>query len=45
MRDLDYVKIHGVNPLYLATLGESDGNKYLIFVTTDKNKEVLAKYT
>ena len=43
----DYVTIHSVNPLYL-TIGEVDGfieekngNKYLIFSSTDKNKEVL----
>ena len=45
MKDLDYVNILGANPLYMGTLGESNGNKYLIFVNTDKNKEVLTKYT
>ena len=51
MKDSDYLKIHSVNPLYL-TIGElnksfeeKNGNKYLVFASTDKNKEVLAKYT
>ena len=50
MKDFDYVKINIVNPLYLI-IGEVDGyfeeingNKYLILVSTDKNKEVLIKY-
>ena len=49
--DSAYVKIHGANRLYL-TIGEVDGsfeekngNKYLTFSSTDKNKEVVAKYT
>ena len=51
MKDLDYVKINSVNPLYLiidkvdVKIEESNGNKYLALVSTDKNKEVLAKYT
>ena len=51
MKDLDYVKINSVNPLYLiidkvdVNIEESNGNKYLTLVSTDKNKEVLAKYT
>ena len=47
----DYEDIYSVNPLYLI-IGEADGyieenngNKYLTFVFTDKNKEVLTKYT
>ena len=51
MKVLDYVNIHSVNPLYFI-IGEVDGfieekneNKYLIFASTDKNKEVLTKYT
>ena len=56
MKDSKYVNIHGVNPLYLI-IGEADGsiecssykekngNKYLTFADTDKNKEVLEKYT
>ena len=50
-KDSEYVKIHSVNTLYFIT-GEVDGsivekneNKYLTFVSTDKNKEVLGKYT
>ena len=49
MRDFDYVKINSVNPLYLI-IGEADGyneerngNMYLRFASTDKNKEVLKK--
>ena len=46
-----YENIHSVSPLYLI-LGKPDGNveeinrdKYLIFGSTDKSKEVLTKYT
>ena len=48
---IDYNKINSVNQLYVI-IGEADGyieekdeNKYLIFASTDKNKEVLEKYT
>ena len=47
----DHEKINSINPLYLITgevdgyTEESDGNKYLIFASTDKNKKVLEKYT
>ena len=51
MKDCHYVKIKTVNPLYLIS-SEVDGhcedkneNKYLIFDSTNKNKEVLKKYT
>ena len=47
----DYENIYSVNPLYLI-IGEADGyidekngNKYLIFASIDKNKEVLTKCT
>ena len=47
----DYESIYIVNPLYFI-VGEADGyieekngNKYLIFASTYKNKEVLEKYT
>ena len=51
MKDSDYVKINSVNPLYLIIdkvdgyIEEKNGNKYLTLVSTDKNKEVLIKYT
>ena len=51
MKDSDYVKINSVNPLYLIIdevdghLEEKNENKYLILDSTDKNKEVLIKYT
>ena len=51
MKDSDYVKINSVNPLYLIIdkvdgyIKEKNGNKYLTLVFTDKNKEVLIKYT
>ena len=51
MKDSDYVKINNVNFLYLIIdetdgyIEESNGNKYLTLVSTDKNKEVLTKYT
>ena len=50
MKDSDYVKIKSVNPLYLIIsevdgyVKEKNGSKYLIFNSTDKNKEVLKKY-
>ena len=42
---------HGVYPLYLTiadvdgSIEQKNGNKYLTFTSTDKNKEVLEKYT
>ena len=47
----DHVNIHNVNPLYFIIdkaddyIEENNGNKYLTLVSTDKNKEVLIKYT
>ena len=41
----DYESIHSVYPLYLGQNEEKNGNKYLIFASTDKNKKVLEKYT
>ena len=47
----DYESIHSVNPLYFIIgevdgyIEENNGNTYLIFASTDKNKEVLTKYT
>ena len=46
----DYESIYSVNPLYLRInhasgyIEEKNGNKYLIFDSVDKNKEVLKKY-
>ena len=51
MKDFVCVKINSVNSLYLnigkadGHIEEKNGNKYLIFASTDKNKEVLKKYT
>ena len=51
MKDSDHVKINSVNPLYLIIgevdgyIEENNGNKYLNFASTDKNKKVLEKYT
>ena len=51
MKDFEYVKIDSVNSLYLIIdkvdgyIEKSNGNKYLIFDSTDKNKKVLIKYT
>ena len=51
VKDSDYVKINSVNPLYLIInevdryIEEISRNKYLTLVSTDKNKEVLTKYT
>ena len=47
----DYNSINSANPLYLIIgkaegyIEEKNGNKYLIFPSTDKNKELLEKYT
>ena len=47
----DYENINTVNPLYLIIgkadgyIEENNGNKYLIFTSTDGNKKVLAKFT
>ena len=46
----DYEKIYSVNPLYLRVnhangyTEEKNENKYLIFDSTDENKELLKKY-
>ena len=46
----DYENIHSVNPLYFLVnhangyIEETSGNKYLIFDSTDENKELLKKY-
>ena len=50
IKDSDYVKINSVNPSYLIIgevdgyIEESNGNKYLTFPSTEKNKKVLEKY-
>ena len=50
MKDSDHINTHSVNPLYFnigeaeGSIEEKNGNKYLIFVSSDKNKEVLKKY-
>ena len=50
MKSLDHISIDSKNPLYL-TFNNVDGyiiarngDKYLIFASTDKNKEVIKKY-
>ena len=51
MKSLDHVHIDSENTLYLifdnvdGYTEENNGNKYLVFASTDKNKEVLEKYT
>ena len=46
----DYENIYGVNPLYLTIthasryIEEKGVNKYLVFNSTDENKELLKKY-
>ena len=43
----DCENIHSVNPLYLMTgkvighIEEKNGNKYLVFDSTDENKEIF----
>ena len=47
----DCQNIYSVNPLYLIIgkaighIEENNGNKYLVFDSTDENKEVLKKHT
>ena len=47
----EHLNIHSVNPFYFIIgevdedIEETNGNKYLIFASADKNKEVLTKYT
>ena len=47
----DYESINSVSTLYLIIgkvdgyIEESNGNKYLLFASTDSNKKVLAKFT
>ena len=46
MKSLDHVNIDSANSIYLVFnnvdgyIEESNGNKYLIFASTDKNKEI-----
>ena len=51
MKSLDHIRIDSKNPLYLTfnnedeyIIARSNGGKYLIFASTDKNKEVIKKY-
>ena len=47
----DFESTNCVNPLYLIIgkvdgyIKENNGNKYLVFTSTDDNKKVLAKFT
>ena len=51
MKDSDHAKINSVNPLHVIVseidgcIEENNGNKYLTFASTDKNKKMLEKYT
>ena len=51
MKSLDHVNIDSANSIYLVFnnvdgyIEESNGNKYLIFASTDKNKEILKNNT
>ena len=46
IKNLSYIKIITVNPLYLIVneingyIEESNGNKYFMLVSTDKNKDI-----
>ena len=46
-----FENIYSANPLYLIIgevdghIEEKNGSKYLVFDSTDENKEVLKKYT
>ena len=47
----DYENIYSVNPLYLIIgeldgyIEEKNGSTYLVFDSTDENKEILKNYT
>ena len=47
----DYECTYSINPLYLQVnhaggyIEEKNGNKYLVFDSTDENKELLKKYS
>ena len=47
----DHENINSVSPLYLIIddvdgyIEENNGNKYLTFASTDKNQNLLEKYT
>ena len=51
MKCFDHNDALGVNPLHIfidevdGCVEESNGNKYLILDSTDRNKEILTKYT
>ena len=50
IKDLKYVKVDNVNPLYLifskvnGYFEESNKNKYLTVLTTNENEEIAKKY-
>ena len=50
IKDLKYVKINSVNPLYFIInkvngyFEEINGNKYLMLVPTNESKEKIKKY-
>ena len=50
VKNLNYVKINSLNPLYLITykvngyIKESNGNKYLTLASTAESKEIKKKY-
>ena len=50
-KNLSYVKTNNVNPLYFiidkinGNIEESNGNKCSTLVSTDKNKDILKRYT
>ena len=50
IKDLKYVKVDNVNPLYLifskvnGYFEEINGNKYLTLVPTNESKEKIKKY-
>ena len=41
IKDFDFVKVNSVSSLYL---NGNNGNKYLMFASTNKSKEVLTRY-
>ena len=51
IKNLSWVNINSFNPLYLIVYKvdgyteENNGSKYLMLISTDKNKDTLKKYT
>ena len=51
IKNFSYVNVNSVNPLYIIVnkidgyIEETNANKYITLVSTDKNEDTLKKYT